>query len=154
VHSLDPTEDFAIVLVRRFLGLCEHPRTRQRTLRMVRDATKLGADTPRIIGWINRAVLHPAAPPGFRSLSTMKVQLIAMQLFGLAWLRYIHRIEPVASAPLEDVVRLAAPSIAAALRGEGSFTGVVAPPVAETPQERRFEGTQVLVRAMRARVRG
>lgn len=154
MHSLEPTEDFAIVLVRRFLRLCEHPRTSDRTLRMVREATRHGADSPRIYRWLNRAILHPAAPPRFRSLSTMKVQLITSQLFGLAMLRYVHGLEPLASAPLEDVVRLAAPAVAAALRGEDAFIGVVAPRLPSAPQERRFEGTRVLVRAVRARVRG
>ena len=63
MHSLDPTEDLAIRLLRRFLLLCEHPRTRQRMLRMVRQSTRLGPGAPRIYGWINRAVLNPRFQP-------------------------------------------------------------------------------------------
>lgn len=127
MHSLDPTEDFAIRLLRRFLVLCEHPRTRQRMLRLVRQSTRLGPEAPRLYGWINRAVLHPRFQPVVerRALSAMKAELVASQLIGLAMTRYVLRIEPLASATVEEVVALAAPSIAAALQGEDAFTAVV-----------------------------
>ena len=132
MRSLEPREDLAIVLVRRFLGLCEHPRTRARMLRMVRNATRHGADGPRLYRWINRVVMHPVAPSRMRSMSAMKAELVASQLVGLAMVRYVLELEPLASASVEDVVRLAAPSVAAALQGEGSLSGLVGtggPPV-------------------------
>ncbi|WP_460845122.1 TetR/AcrR family transcriptional regulator [Nocardioides ultimimeridianus] len=127
MRSLEPTEDFAIVLVRRFLRLCEHPRTRARMLRMIRNATKHGDDSPRLYRWINRVVLHPAAPARMRSMSAMKAELVASQLVGLAMVRYVLEVEPLASASVDEVVRLAAPSIAAALQGEDSLSGLVVP---------------------------
>ncbi len=42
MRSLDPTEDLAIQLVRRFLLLCEHPRTGERMLRLVDRAAQPG----------------------------------------------------------------------------------------------------------------
>ncbi len=127
MHSLDPTEDFAIRLLRRFLLLCEHPRTRQRMLRMVRQSTQPGPDAPRLYGWINKAVLNPRFQPVVerRAMSAMKAELVAAQLIGLAMTRYVLRIEPLASASVDDVVRMAAPSVAAALQGEEALTGVV-----------------------------
>lgn len=130
MHSLDPTEDFAIRLVRRFLLLCENPRTRQRTLRMVRQSTRAGPGAPRVYGWINKTVLNPRFLPVTQrqSMSAMRAELVASQLIGLAMTRYVLRIEPLASASIDDVVRLAAPSIAAVLQGEDAFTGVVEEP--------------------------
>lgn len=127
MHSLDPTEDFAIRLVRRFLLLCEHPRTRQRMLRLVRQSTRVGPDAPKLYGWINRAVLNPRFQPLVerRAMSAMKAELVASQLIGLAMTRYVLKIEPLASAPVDDVVRMLAPAITAALQGPEAFTAVV-----------------------------
>ncbi len=128
MHSLDPTEDFAIRLVRRFLLLCEHPRTRRHMLRLVRESTKSGPDGPRLYRWVNRALLHPVAQRRVRPMSAMKVELVASQLIGLALMRYVLEVEPIASASVDDVVRLAAPSVSAALQGEESLASVVRPP--------------------------
>ncbi len=37
--------------------------------------------------------------------------LVASQLFGLGWVRHVLRLEPIASAPLEDIARAAGPTI-------------------------------------------
>ncbi|NGZ99730.1 hypothetical protein G5V59_03380 [Nocardioides sp. W3-2-3] len=39
--------------------------------------------------------------------------------------RYVLKIEPLASASVDEVVRLAAPAIAATLQGEEALTAVV-----------------------------
>lgn len=141
MHSLDPTEDFAIRLLRRFLLLCEHPRTRQRMLQLVRQSTRMGPGAPRLYGWINKAVLNPRFQPVLerRALSAMKAELVASQLIGLAMTRYVLKIEPLASASVDEVVRMAAPSIAAALQGEDAFDHVVRPaPGPEPTRPRRL----------------
>jgi hypothetical protein len=46
----------------------------------------------------------------------MKTELVAAQLIGVAVLRYVVEVEPIASASVDDVVELAAPSIRATLR--------------------------------------
>lgn len=117
MRSLDPTEDFAIQLVRRFLVLCEHPRTRARMLRIVARSSQSGDDAPRILRWLNRALLLPHMRRGGRPMSAMKWELIASQLFGMATMRYLHELEPIASADRADVVRMAAPGILAVLQG-------------------------------------
>jgi hypothetical protein len=42
--------------------------------------------------------------------------VVAAQLIGIAVLRYAVKVEPIASASIDDVVDLAAPSIRATLR--------------------------------------
>ncbi|TNM39555.1 hypothetical protein FHP29_11775 [Nocardioides albidus] len=165
MHSLDPTEDFAIRLLRRFLLLCEHPRTRQRMLRLVRQSTQVGPDAPKLYGWINRAVLNPRFQPVVerRALSAMKAELVASQLIGLAMTRYVLRLEPIASASVDEVVRLAAPSLSAALQGEDAFSPAAVRPEGPTsagPTRRRLPGLRAprlpgarAVRRTAARVR-
>lgn len=117
MRSLDPTEDFAIQLVRRFLVLCEHPRTRERMLRIVERSPRAGADAPRILRWLNRALLLPRIRRGARPLSAMKWELVVSQLLALATMRYLVKLEPIASASRDDVVRMAAPGVLAVLQG-------------------------------------
>ena len=65
VRSLEPAEDLAITLVRRFLLLCESPRTRRTMLRMVRGSTGNARAGRRFYRVVNRAVLSPVdADPG------------------------------------------------------------------------------------------
>jgi hypothetical protein len=117
MRSLDPTEDLAIQLVRRFLVLCEHPRTSDRMLRLVARAARSGDDAPRILRWLNRALLRPRMRRGTRPISAMKWELVASQLFALGTMRYLVGLEPVASASREDVVAMAAPGVLAVLQG-------------------------------------
>ncbi len=126
MRSLDTTEDFAIQLTRRFLVLCEHPRTSRRMLKLVARSSEPGDDALRIYRWLNRALLLPRMRRGTRPMSAIKWELVASQLFGLATMRYLIELEPVASADRDDVVRLAAPGILAILQGaDDIFVGLV-----------------------------
>lgn len=125
MRSLDPTEDFAITLVRRFLVLCEHPRTRDRMLRIVARSMQPGADAPRIYRWLNRAVLLPRMQRGSRPMSAIKWELVASQLFAIATMRYLLELEPIASASRDDVVTMASPGVLAVLQGTDVFAALV-----------------------------
>jgi hypothetical protein len=116
VRSLEPTEDLAITLVRRFLILCESPRTRRTMLKMVRGSTGGGRAGRRFYRVINRAVLIPVLRTRGVQASAMKTELVASQLIGIGVLRYVVKVEPMASASLDEVIELAAPSIRATLR--------------------------------------
>lgn len=130
MRSLDPTEDLAIQLVRRFLVLCEHPRTSERMLRIVERAPRAGADAPRILRWLNRALLLPRMRRGNRPMSAMKWELVMSQLLALATMRYLVRLEPIASATRDDVVAMAAPGVLAVLQGaDDVFSALVVDPL-------------------------
>lgn len=135
MHSLEPAEDLAIQLVRRFLKLCENPRTRSMMLRLVRNSTGEG-NGRRFYSMVNKTVLLPMMRARGIQSSAMKSELIISQLTGIAVLRYVVKVEPMASASIDDVVRLAAPSIRAALKADvGRQLGVEALTVPE-PRER------------------
>lgn len=114
--SLDPVDDFAEVLLRRFLLLCENPRTRERMLKMVRGASGSARAGRRLYRLINRVVLHPVMGRTPVSASSIRWELAASQLVGIATLRYVVRLEPMASLPVDEVVAIAAPALATVLR--------------------------------------
>ncbi|WP_183094493.1 TetR/AcrR family transcriptional regulator [Nocardioides stalactiti] len=125
MRSLDPTEDFAIQLVRRFVVLCEHPRSRSRMLRIVARSSQT-EDAPRVFKWLNRALMLPGMRRGRRPMSAMKWELVASQLFGMATMRYLHELEPMASADREVVIAMTAAGVLAVLQGpDEMFTALV-----------------------------
>ena len=110
-------EDFSSRLLRRFLRLCESPRTRRRMLRLVDGATGNARAGRALYRVVNRAVVTPAARAAGLQASATRTELVASQLIGLAMLRYVLQVEPVASMDVEDLVRHAAPGVRAVLRG-------------------------------------
>ena len=113
----EPGTDFAVRLLRRFLALCESPRTRAAMLRMVKGSVG-GARAGRVLYQVvNRVAVNPVARATGVQASALRLELVASQLIGLAMLRYVLEVEPMASASVDEVVALAAPSIRAALRG-------------------------------------
>lgn len=110
------SRDFAVRLVARFLSLCESPRTRNRMVRLVEGSTGSARAGRVLYRMINRTVVNPVARATGVHASATRLELVASQLIGLAMLRYVLEVEPVASAPREEVVRLAAPGIRAVLQ--------------------------------------
>lgn len=137
MRSLDPTEDLAIQLVRRFLVLCEHPRTSERMLRLVERAPRAGEEAPRLLRWLNRALLMKRMRRGTRPMTTLKWELVASQLLALATGRYLVKLEPLASASIDEVVAVAAPGVLAVLQGPDE---VFAALVADAPAEELEDG--------------
>jgi hypothetical protein len=113
----DGVTDFSERLLRSFLGLCENPRTRHGMLRMVRasvGSARAGRAFYRVLG---RTVVNPAARATGVHASAMRYELVCGQLVGLAMMRYVLHVEPVASAPVEEIVGKFAPAIRATLKG-------------------------------------
>lgn len=112
----DVETDFSVRLVRSFLSLCENPRTRSGMLRMVRASVGSPRAGQAFYRVLNRSVVNPAAKAAGVHASAMKVELVCGQLVGLAMMRYVLNLEPVASAPAEDIVRRFAPAIRATMK--------------------------------------
>lgn len=113
--SDDEHADFAERLVRRFLTLCENPRTRKRMLGLVKASTTNAKSGQRVYALINKTVVNPLARKAGVHASALRLEIVASQLFGLAMMRYVLEIEPVASTPIDELVRRTAPAIRAAL---------------------------------------
>jgi len=113
----DVERDFAVRLLRSFLGLCENPRTRAGMLRMVRASVGSARAGQAFYRVLNRSVVNPAARATGVHASALRIELVCGQLVGLAMMRYVLQVEPVASAPAEDIVRQFSPAIRATLKG-------------------------------------
>lgn len=116
-QDADVATDFSVRLLRSFLALCENPRTRQGMLRMVRASVGSARAGQAFYRVLNRSVVNPAAKATGMHASALRIELVCGQLVGLAMMRYVLQVEPVASAPAEDIVRQFAPAIRATLRG-------------------------------------
>ncbi|RNL79516.1 hypothetical protein [Nocardioides marmorisolisilvae] len=112
----DASTDFAVRLLRNFLGLCENPRTRQHMLRMVRGSVGSARAGQAFYRVLNRSVVNPAAKATGFHASALRVELVCGQLVGLAMMRYVLQVEPVASTPADEIVRQFAPAIRATLQ--------------------------------------
>jgi hypothetical protein len=113
-----PHADLTERLLRRFLLLCEHPRTRRRTLALVRASVSDAAAGRRFYALVNRVVLHPLARLLRVETSAVRLELVGSQLVGLAMLRYVLEVEPVASLDIDELVPLMAPALRQALSSE------------------------------------
>jgi hypothetical protein len=103
--------DFAERMLRRFLLLCEHPRTSRRVLALVRGSVADAATGRRFYALVNRVVLHPLARAMRLEASAVRIELVGSQLIGLAMLRYVLEVEPVASLDVDELVSMMAPAL-------------------------------------------
>ena len=76
-----------------------------------------------LVAFLSRMVFGPVLRSRRIDHATARIELVCAQLGGVAVLRYVTRMEPVASMPLEDLVVMLGPAVEASLtspyRGEG-----------------------------------
>ena len=113
----DSATDFSVRLLRTFLGLCENPRSRQRMLKMVRSSVGNGSTDRALYRMLNRTVVTPTAQAAGIKSSALRYELVCGQLVGLAMMRYVLEVEPVASTSTDEIIQVFAPAIRATLKG-------------------------------------
>ena len=102
-------------LVRVTLRLLDDPETRDQIAEMVRagaGATRATATLRELLetGVVDRVVGALGVPD-----ARMRVTLATSYLLGVATMRYVLRVEPMASATEDEIVALVAPAVQAAL---------------------------------------
>lgn len=97
-------------VVRLFFTVWEHPATREALLGQLRQSFATG-EPPAIAGFISREVLGKVAAGLTGSDRELRAELAASHLLGVALLRYVVRLEPIASAGVDELVRLVAPRV-------------------------------------------
>jgi len=106
-------------LARMFLGIWAEPAFRTPMLGLVRSAFTSERGAAMLREFVGEALLgrvaHAAAAGG--PVDPLRVQVAAAQLVGVAILRYVVRLEPLASASDDDLVALVAPVIQRHLLG-------------------------------------
>ena len=102
-------------IARRFFELCENPRTRERVMRTLRSSATSAVGGRLLVALLSRTVLTPLLRSRRVDATAAKIELVAAQLGGIAVLRYVTRMEPIASMSVDDLVALVGPTLQATL---------------------------------------
>ncbi|MBQ0988363.1 TetR family transcriptional regulator [Streptomyces sp. F63] len=98
-------------LARHFVGVWENPATRAPLLAVVRSAVTNETAAALLRGFVLRRLLERVAGELDVPDARFRVELAVSQLLGIAMLRYVVKVEPLASADIEDIVEAVSPVI-------------------------------------------
>jgi AcrR family transcriptional regulator len=104
-------------LVRVTLRMLDDPETRDQIAAMVRDGAGAAKATAPLREFIESVLIDRVAAALRVPDARMRVTLALSYVFGVAGSRYVLRMEPLASATEDEIVRLVAPAVQAALTG-------------------------------------
>jgi AcrR family transcriptional regulator len=105
-------------LVRFFLEVWEQPESRVRIQAMLRSALTQDAAAELLRDFVTREVLGRVAAAVDVPDAPLRAALVGSQLVGLGMLRYIVRVEPLATADRETVLDAVAPTVQRYLTGK------------------------------------
>ncbi len=119
-----PREEIGERLVRLMLGFWEDPLIRPRFMGVVRSA----ATDPEAAAMVRRLLAEGPVLALAQATGTpdgeLRAMLAASHIMGVALLRYILGVEPLASADVETLARLIGPSVGAYLVADSDTAGV------------------------------
>ncbi|WP_329119058.1 TetR/AcrR family transcriptional regulator [Streptomyces sp. NBC_01465] len=98
-------------LARFFIGLWENPATRAPLLAVIRSALTHEAAAKVLRGFFLRRVLEKVAADLDVPNPKFRAELAASHMIGIAMMRYVIKVEPLASADPEEIVALVAPTL-------------------------------------------
>lgn len=110
-------------LARSFVSVWENPVTRAPMLAIVRSAVTNDTAAGVLRGIILRRLLERVASELKVPDPRLRAELAGAQMLGMAMMRYVIRIEPLASADIEEVVALVAPTLQRYLTDPGPVVG-------------------------------
>jgi AcrR family transcriptional regulator len=99
-------------LARAFFGFWDDPTTGPVLLALLRSAMTHDASAALLREFLNRRLFVQISGLFHAPDAELRVDLAAGQLIGLALLRYALRVEPIASATVEELVDRCAPALA------------------------------------------
>ena len=112
-----PVEEVGERMTRMILGLWENPVTRTPLLAIVRSAVNneaaAGVFRRLVAGQLLRRIAGQLDLPD----AELRAELAAAQLVGIAMIRYVIKMEPLASADPEQIIRRVAPVVQGHLTG-------------------------------------
>ena len=103
-------------LVRLFLGAWDSPEFRAPMLGMLRSAMTGEQGAAMLREFVGSALIGRVAG-ALGPVDPLRVQAAAAQMVGVVILRHVIRLEPLASASVDDVVALIAPAVQRHLLG-------------------------------------
>jgi AcrR family transcriptional regulator len=98
-------------MARFMFGIWENPVTRLPLLAVMRSALTNEAAAAVLRGMIERRLLLRMADELDVPNPEFRAQLAAGHMIGIAMLRYVIRMEPMASAPVEDIIAMVGPTL-------------------------------------------
>ncbi|MCQ4080968.1 TetR family transcriptional regulator [Streptomyces sp. RB6PN25] len=104
-------EDIGERFARYFLGVWERPMTRAPLLAVVRSAVTNETAAAVLRGFVLRALVSRVVGELDVPDARLRAELAASQMVGVALLRYVVRIEPLASADVEEIVAYVGPTL-------------------------------------------
>ena len=105
-------------IVRYFLSVWEAPPSREVMVAMVRSAATHEHAAALLREFIGREVLGRLAGVLGGDDAPLRASLVGSQLLGVAMLRHVVKLEPLASAPPEVVAAAVAPTLRRYLTGD------------------------------------
>ncbi|WP_329219934.1 TetR family transcriptional regulator [Streptomyces sp. NBC_01485] len=112
-----PLDQVGERLARFVLGVWENPTTRKPLLAIVRSAVNNDTAAAVFRRLVVSQVLRRIAGRLDLPDAELRVELAAAQLVGCAMLRYVIKVEPLASADLEQIIARVAPVVQGHLTG-------------------------------------
>lgn len=110
-------------LVRVTLQMLDEPATRDQIAAMVRDGAGAAKAVAPLREFLESVIVDRVAAALRVPDARMRVALAVSYVVGVAGSRYVLRLEPLASATEDDVVRLVTPAVQAALTGSAYAGG-------------------------------
>jgi AcrR family transcriptional regulator len=98
-------------IVRAFFSAWDRPENRPKIMALLKSAMSDQARASQVASFITDQVLAPILPSISASNSAYRLDLIAGQLVGVLILRHALMVEPLASAPVENLVDSLGPVI-------------------------------------------
>ncbi|MFF3326542.1 TetR family transcriptional regulator [Streptomyces sp. NPDC002889] len=98
-------------LARFFIGVWENPATRAPVLAIIRSALTHEAAAKVLRGFVLRRLLEQVAAELDVPDPQFRAELAASHMVGIAILRYLIQVEPLASADPEEIVAMVAPTL-------------------------------------------
>ena len=110
--------DMGPALLRTFLDAWEPETSRTPLVAMVRSAMTNDAAMALVREYLGRRVFGPIAEALGADASQLRATLVGSQFIGLAMMRYIGKVEPLASASVDELVAAIGPTVQRYLTGD------------------------------------
>jgi len=111
-------DQLGATVVRTFLEAWEPPETRVRLMAMLRSAMTNEAAMGMIRELLVREVFGPITQTLGVPDAQLRATLVGSQFIGLAIMRFVGRVEPLASASVDELVAAVGPTVQRYLMGE------------------------------------
>jgi AcrR family transcriptional regulator len=111
-------DQIGATVVRAFLEAWEPPEERLRLMAMLRSAMTNDTAMAKIRGLLVREIFGPITQTLGVPDAQFRATLVGSQFIGLAIMRFVGRVEPLASASVDELVAAIGPTVQRCLTGE------------------------------------